>query len=353
MLRICLYVVALLFTPNILGEEYFFDFKNDPLNQTPAGFRSIIAGSGNPGEWKVIMDEVSPQLRPFTEMAPVVTKRPVLAQLSRDPADEHFPILVYDNDTFGDFTLTTKIKMVDGEKERMAGIAFRLQDEKNYYVVRASSLGNTFRFYKVVNGERGKLHGPDVSIPPGTWHELQVECKGNQIRCLLNGKELIPPLMDYSFTSGKIGFWTKSDSVSYFTDTKINYTRRDPLAKILLQDQLKRYPRLLGLKIFAMSPIQSKIVMIASDKTEEVGQLGGKPEEDVISRDVIYYGKDSQRVTVTLPLHDRNGDPIAAVRVTMKAFPGQTEQNAIARAMPIVKGMQSRVRTKSDLIPNF
>jgi hypothetical protein len=234
----------------------------------------------------------------------------------------------------------------------MAGIAFRLQDEKNYYVVRASSLGNTFRFYKVVNGERGKLHGPDVPIPAGAWHELQVECRGNQIRCLLNGKELIPPLSDYSFTSGKIGFWTKSDSVSYFTDTKINYTRRDPLAKILIQDQLKRYPRLLGLKIFAMSPSRSEILMIASDKPEEVGQTGGKPEQDVISRDVIYYGKDTQRVTVTLPLHDRNGEPIAAVRVTMKAFPGQTEQNAIARALPIVKGMESRIRSKSDLMPN-
>jgi hypothetical protein len=61
-----------------------------------------------------------------------------------------------------------------------------------------------------------------VPIPSGTWQQLTIECKGNQIRCLLNGQELIS-LSDKAnaFTSGKIGFWTKSDSVSYFGDTSI------------------------------------------------------------------------------------------------------------------------------------
>ena len=49
----------------------------------------------------------------------------------------------------------------------------------------------TFRFYKVLNGERGPLVGPTVPVPSGVWHELTVECKGNAIRCLLDGKELI------------------------------------------------------------------------------------------------------------------------------------------------------------------
>ena len=115
----------------------------------------------------------------------------MLAQLAQDPADEHFPLLIYEGETIGDFTLTTRFKTVKGVVEQMAGIAFRIQNETNYYVVRASSLGNTFRFYKVLNGQRGPLVGPEVPIPSGVWHELTVECKGNAIRCLLNGKELI------------------------------------------------------------------------------------------------------------------------------------------------------------------
>ena len=59
----------------------------------------------------------------------------------------------------------------------MAGIAFRIQNETNYYVARASSLGSTFRFYKVVNGERGEMHGPEIAIRPAVWHQLTIEGK--------------------------------------------------------------------------------------------------------------------------------------------------------------------------------
>src|ERR1035437_4819401 len=208
----------------VIGAEIKFDFSSFPTDQTPTGFRSTVAGEGKPGDWKVIMDEVAPLLAPLTTQSPVVTRRAVLAQLSREALDEHFPLLIYEGETFSDFKLTTKFKTVGGGLEKMAGIAFRMQDEKNFYVVRASSLGSSFRFYKVVNGERGEPIGPAVEVSSGVWHELGVECKGSQIRCTLDGKEMFPPLGDGSFASGKVGFWTKSDSVSYFCDTRINYT---------------------------------------------------------------------------------------------------------------------------------
>ena len=54
-------------------------------------------------------------------------------------------------------------------------------------------------------------------------------------------------------------------------------------------------------------------------------------------------------MSVVMPLRDRNGDPVAAVRVIMKTFAGQTEQNAMARAMPVVKEMQNRIISLQDL----
>src|SRR5262249_5664657 len=147
----------------------------------------------------------------------------------------------------------TQFKTVSGTAERMAGIAFRIQDETNYYIVRASSLGSTFRFYKVVNGQRGPIVGPDLPIPSGTWHDLTVECKANHIRCLLDGKELITREDKTPLPGGKIGFWTKSDSVSYFADTKIVYTPREPPAQGFVADVLKRYPKLVGLKIYILN----------------------------------------------------------------------------------------------------
>jgi len=337
---------------SLRAAEIEFDLSKH-VDELPPDFRSTLTGVGKPGEWKVILDEVPPLLPPLTPNtpnAPIATRRAVLAQLDRDPTAEHFPLLIYERETFGDFAMSARFKTVGGAVEQMAGLAFRIQDEKNYYYVRASSLGNTFRFYKIVNGERSPPIGADVEIPKGVWHELSLTCKGNSIRCLLNGKEVIPPFADGTFNSGKIGFWTKSDSVSYFTDIRINYSPRVILAQTLVKDMVQQYPRLLGLKIYAVAGKDLKVQSIASLNDKELGQPGGTIEQDVIARSTVYYGKEKDSVLVTLPLHDRNGDTIAAVRIVMKSFVGQTEENAIARALPIVKKMEARVRSSKELL---
>src|SRR6266567_3822493 len=264
--------------------ERQFSFSELHENQAPPGFRSTVTASGKPGDWKIILDDVPPLLAPLTSKAPAVAKRAVLAQLAQDPTDEHFPLLIFEEETFGDFTLTTRFKTVRGAMEQMAGIAFRIQNETNYYVVRASSLGNTFRFYKVVNGQRGTLIGPELPIAKGVWHELSIECKGNQIRCQLNGKEVIPALTDNSFARGKIGFWTKSDSVSYFTEMKIVYARREMPAQTLVRETAKKYPRLIGLKIYLPGTDPTTTRVIASKDESDIGQAGGKTEKAVIGK---------------------------------------------------------------------
>ncbi len=195
--------VFLLLAFSAAAAERQFDFSAFPQNQTPPGFRSAVTGNGKPGDWKVIVDEAPTPASSPAAQAPGL-KQAVLAQLAQDPTDEHFPLLIFEDKIFGDFAITTRFKTVRGVTEQMAGIAFRIQNETNYYVVRASSLGNSFRFYKVVDGERSTPIGPQIPIASGLWHELSVACKGNQIRCLLNGKEVIPPLQDSSFSSGKI-----------------------------------------------------------------------------------------------------------------------------------------------------
>ena len=148
MLRQFIALAFVLSGDGVFGAEKVFDFREDKLNQAPQGFRSTLAGLGKPGEWKIVQDDVPSLLAPLSAKAPAGGKRPVLAQLSRDRTDEHFPILVYEGETFGDFTLTTRFKIVDGTAEQMAGLVFRLQDEQNYYYIRASAMGNTFYFFK-------------------------------------------------------------------------------------------------------------------------------------------------------------------------------------------------------------
>jgi hypothetical protein len=347
-LFLCLALLAL--APGLMAAERIFDFGKFPENQQPSGFHSTVAGLGKPGDWRVLQEEAPSALPPSSPKAPITSSHTVLAQLSQDPTDEHFPMLVYEGEVFDDFHLTTKFKIVKGEKEQMAGIAFRIQNETNYYVVRASALGNTFRFYKVVNGDRGNIIGPQVSIPAGTWHELALDCKGAEIRCQLDGKDVMPALTDTSFTRGKIGFWTKSDSVSYFGETKITYKLREVPAQALVRETVKKYSRVLGLKLYVRDADTKGTHVIASSDAADLNAPGNQVEDGVLANGAVYYGKENGMVIVTLPLRDRNGDAVAAARVLLKAFVGQTEQNAITRAMPVVKEMQTKVQSIEDLI---
>jgi Domain of Unknown Function (DUF1080) len=330
------------------GAELAFDFSAVPPKQIPPGFTNLVAGKGKLGEWRVITADFPSALPSPNEKTPALTQRSVLGQFSMEVTDDHFPILLYERETFTDFTLTTRFKLVDGVVEQMAGVVFRAQDEKNFYVIRASGFGNNVRFYKVIAGLRSPPIGPELAIPRGQWHELKIECLGNQIRAWLNGQEAIPPLTDTSFAAGKIGFWTMADSISYFTDTKITYTPRETLAQVLVRDTLTKNPRLVGLKIFLLDG-QGEPRVAASSDPKEAGAAGSDAEKQAIAAGKISYGKGKDTVAVVQPLRDRNGDPIAAVRVTMKSFPGQTEQSALQRALPIVKEMQARVRTLPEL----
>ena len=200
-------------------------------------------------------------------------KHTVLAASSTDPAAGHCPILLFTNETFLDFNLTTRLKIVGGTTAPEAGIAFRVQDEKNYYVMRASTVGNeavhgSLLWYRVVGGVRYESQGKGVlvPIPPDTWQELRVECVGNTIRGFLNGKQLIPPVLagsptndaalprinDTTFAAGKTGFWTAADTSARFADTRIEYSARVPQIQTVIAAVMKKNDRLLGLKVYAL-----------------------------------------------------------------------------------------------------
>src|SRR4051794_2774466 len=108
------------------GAEKKFDFSELREGEQPAGFMSAVTGEGKPGKWAIVLDEAPAPLEFLSPQAKSVFKRPVLAQLSQNPADEHFPLFIFQNEIYGDFSLVTKFKAVSGKVEQMAGFAFRV-----------------------------------------------------------------------------------------------------------------------------------------------------------------------------------------------------------------------------------
>src|SRR4051812_7230484 len=97
-----------------LAAQKIFDFADDQENQPPKGFRSTLSGTGKAGDWQIRYDDAPTPFDPISPKATSINKRKVLAQLSQDKTDEHFPLLIYEEEPFGDFVLTTQFKMVDG-----------------------------------------------------------------------------------------------------------------------------------------------------------------------------------------------------------------------------------------------
>ena len=65
--------------------------------------------------------------------------------------------------------------------------------------------------------ETGTRHVP--GIQPGD--ELRVEAVGNKIICYYDGAKKIEATDDRFKGAGKVGLWTKADSVTYFDDLKV------------------------------------------------------------------------------------------------------------------------------------
>jgi hypothetical protein len=328
--------------------ERAIQFSRMKADEPPPGFRSALTGEGRPGAWKILETEVPTAFGALTEKAET-PRQNVLAQTGRDPTENRYPLLILEGEEFGEFTLTTRFKLHAGVVEQMAGIAFRIQNESNYFYIRASGLYNTLKFAKVENGQIVNPIGPEVPIEKGVWHELKIEAQGNQFNCWLNGKQHLPTITDASYRAGKIGFWTKSDSVTYFADTHISYVPRESLATLMVRDISKKYGRIKNIRIVGKK--DGALQVLASGRAEEVGQPANDVEKDVFANDKKYVGKSKElkAMLATVPLHDKNGDPVAAVRFEMDPFPGQTEKNVLERTVPMIKEMQARVIANKEL----
>ncbi len=330
--------------------ERFFEFEKADEGGVPPGWRSLLAGAGRVPEWKILLEDVPPTLRPLSDKAPVVTRRAVLAQVSRDPADERFPLLAFDGERYGDFTAAVRFKIVDGVAEQMAGMVFRLQDERNFYVVRASALGNNVRFYKFVDGQRSAPIGPEVPVARGEWHELEVACTANRIRVRFNGAEVLPELTDNSFSAGRVGFFTKSDTVAYFADLRMDYRPLQTLAETLLRATLEDQPRLLDLRIYGSTPERAAMHVMAAKDPAVVGEAAGEVEEKVFTEDRAYYSRSRSEAVVTAPIHDRNGEVLGVARFVLKPYAGQMESVTISRILPMVRSMEQAVGAARTLV---
>lgn len=177
------------------------NFDGTKPGDPPVGWTATKTGQGEP-KWSVVADNSAP------------SKPNALRQSGA--AD--FPVAFMNDTSLKDGFVEVKFKLVSGREDQAGGVVWRVKDSDNYYIARANALEDNIRIYHFVKGKRTQFKGVNTKVASGQWHTLRVNFSGNRFAVLFNGKELFAAEDDTFKDAGKVGVWTKADSVTLFDE---------------------------------------------------------------------------------------------------------------------------------------
>jgi hypothetical protein len=134
-----------------------------------------------------------------------------------------FNVIVAPGGPYTNMDVSVRFKPISGREDASGGIVFRFTSGR-YYLIRANALEDNFNLYyfdrnawfAFLTGGRFEITGASTKAPAlGEWHTLRIAAQGDHIEGWLNGRRLIDH-RDSRFTAGRVGLWTKADSVTAF-----------------------------------------------------------------------------------------------------------------------------------------
>ena len=188
-----------LITSTALAETINFDDAKP--GEAPAGWTATKTGRGEP-KWTVEKDDSAP------------SKPNVLKQ----SGEATFPVALKDDTSLKVGFVEVKFKPVSGKEDQAGGVIWRAKDADNYYIARANALEDNVTIYHTIKGKRVSFKNTNTKVASGVWHTLRVDFAGNRFTVTFDGKKVIEATDDSFADAGKVGVWTKADSVTLFDD---------------------------------------------------------------------------------------------------------------------------------------
>ena len=194
-----LIVMTTLITPTALAETVNFDDATP--GAAPPGWTATKTGKGE-AKWTIETDDTAPS-------------KPNVLKQSGEAA---YPVCLKNGTSLKDGFVEVKFKPISGKEDQAGGVAWRLKDADNYYIARANALEDNVTIYDTVNGRRTERKRTNMKVATNQWHTLRVDFQGSHFTVTFDGKKAIE-WDDQTFKdAGKVGVWTKADSVTLFDD---------------------------------------------------------------------------------------------------------------------------------------
>lgn len=143
---------------------------------------------------------------------------PSPSQVLKQSGEAEFPVCIFQQAGMADGFVEVRFKPVSGREDEAAGVIFRVKDKNDYYAVRANALEDNVVLFHTLHGHREEVKGVDAKVTAQQWHKLRVEFRGRHFAVFYDGKRMLEADDDSLSGPGKIGVWTKSDSVTEFDD---------------------------------------------------------------------------------------------------------------------------------------
>src|SRR5438132_5969058 len=178
-----------------------FNFDNLKAGAPPPGWTATKTGTGN-AKWTIEADNTAP------------SKPNVLKQSGRAT----YPICIKDDTNLKDGFVEVKFKPISGREDQAGGLIWRAKDSNNYYVARANALEDNVTIYHTINGRRTEKKRAGMKIAANQWHTLRIDFQANHFTVTCDGKKALDWDDDTFKDAGKVGVWTKADSVTLFDD---------------------------------------------------------------------------------------------------------------------------------------
>ena len=177
------------------------NFDDMKSGAAPVGWTATQTGSGR-AKWSVEKDDSAP------------SKPNVLKQSGQAT----FPVCIKNDTSLKDGFVEVKFKPAAGKEDQAGGVIWRVQDANNYYISRANALEDNVTIYHTINGRRVAFKNINTKVTSGVWHTLRVDFKGNKFTVTFDGNKVIEATDESFANAGKVGVWTKADSVTLFDD---------------------------------------------------------------------------------------------------------------------------------------
>jgi hypothetical protein len=177
------------------------NFDAHKIGAPPPGWTATKTGKGD-AKWEVVADDSAPSKPNVLKQSGVAT----------------YPVCIKDDTDLKDGFVEVKFKTISGAEDQAGGVVWRCKDADNYYIARANALEDNVAIYYTVGGRRTEKKRFNTKVTSHQWHTLRVEFKENRFGVYFDGQEVLDWKDDTFKDGGKVGVWTKADSVTLFDD---------------------------------------------------------------------------------------------------------------------------------------